>query len=133
MIGHVEGDTYAQLMEARKVYELLGEFYPGHPWSVRVMPGLLFIRHLDFPKNYGMALKMREADHDAAVLKRKIIMLAGEWLERANMKRGRADADQEHGRVEGVPERDQPYQPLPDSVKVVVQPEEPRTEPHGPS
>lgn len=131
MIGHIEGDTIEQLGEAKKVYGLLGEFYPGHPWSVRVLPGIIFIRHLDFPKNWGMCLKTKEADHDAAVLKRKIIMLAGEWLERANMRRGRADAEQEHGRVEGVPESDQPFQKLPDSVKVVIQPEEIRTEPHG--
>ena len=121
MIGHVEGDTLEQVGEARRVFDLLGQFYPGHPWSVRVMPGIIFIRHLDFPTNWGMCLKTREADHDAAVLKKKLIMLAGEWLERANMRRGRADADQEHGRVEGVPEKFQPKQQLPNDVRVVIQ------------
>ena len=45
-------------------------------------------------------------------------MKAGEWLERANLKRGRYDEEQEIGRVEGVPEQDQPNKPL--DMKVIL-------------
>ena len=110
---HQEGMTDAQEKEAHDILGLLSLVYPGHPWSVRVMPGLVFIRHLEFGKQWGMNLRTSEVDHDAAVLRRKIIMLAGEWLERAGLARGRADADQPTDWVEGVPLIDQPPQSKP--------------------
>jgi len=108
MLIHVEGPTPALLDDAKQIIHLLHTCYPGHPWSVRCEKGFVFIRHLDFPKNWGMGLRVSEVDHDAAVFKKKITMLAGEWLERACMRRGRHDAEQEIGRVEGVPEKEQP-------------------------
>ena len=118
---HQEGMTDAQEDEARKVLVLLDACYPGHPWSVRVMPGLIFIRHLDFEGGqWGMNLRVTEVDHDAAVLKRKIIMLAGEWLERAGLARGAAD-ETPHGFVEGVPPEFQaPSEKPPLDMDVVV-------------
>lgn len=62
---------------------------------------------MGFPGNWGMNIRVTEFDHDSAVLKKKIIMLTGEWLERAGLKRGRYE-DQEIERVEGVPEKYQP-------------------------
>ena len=51
-------------------------------------------------------------------------MLAGEWLERAHMRRGANVYEEDIGRVEGVPEEDQPFtEPAP--VAIVVS-EEPR-------
>ena len=108
MIIYSEGATPAQEDEAKVILEVLSVCYPGHPWSVRVYDGGFFIRHLQFPKNWGMNCKYRHFSHDAAVFKKEIIMKAGEWLERANIKRGRYDAEQPDYRVEGVPERDQP-------------------------
>lgn len=105
---YYEGSTQALEDDAKGVLSLLWATYPGHPWAVRCERGIIFIRHLGFGKNWGMNLRVTEADHDAAVMKRKIVMLAGEWLERAGMARGRADADQDIERVEGVPEKDQP-------------------------
>ena len=108
MIIYAEGATQAQEDEARDILDVLTLAYPGHPWGVRVYEGGFFIRHLDFPSNWGMNCKSRNFAHDAAVLKREIIMKAGEWLERANLRRGRSNGD-EIGRVEGVPEK---YQPI---------------------
>ena len=108
MIIYAEGATQAQEDEAKMILDVLSTAYPGHPWGVRVYDGGFFIRHLQFPKNWGMNLKYRNVSHDAAVMKREIISKAGEWLERANIKRGRYDGDQPDYRVEGVPEKDQP-------------------------
>ena len=41
-------------------------------------------------------------------MKREIIMKAGEWLERAGLRRGVGDGDQEIVKVEGVPDKWQP-------------------------
>jgi hypothetical protein len=127
MILLTEGSTDAQASEAEKVMHLLCAAYPGHPWAVRVDKGIIFIRHLAFGTNWGMNLKTTEADHDAAVLKRTIVRLAGEWLERAGLKRGRYE-DQEVNRVEGVPEKYQP-QPLNEEVKIILNTEPERTAP----
>jgi hypothetical protein len=116
MILYFEGDTQALEEDAKGVLSLLWNCYPGHPWSVTCKPGIIFIRHMDFGSNWGMNIKVTKFDYDAAVLKKKIIMLAGEWLERANIKRGRLDADQETVRVEGVPEKFQPVKSNADPV-----------------
>lgn len=108
MILHTEGPTEALHDNAKEIVDLISTVYPGHPWAVRCDKGFIFIRHLAFGSNWGMNLRVKEADHDAAVLKKKLVMLAGEWLERAGMKRGRYDPDQETYRVEGVPEHFQP-------------------------
>ena len=109
MILYTEGRTDAQASEAEKVMGILCAAYPGHPWAVRVDNGIIFIRHLQFQGNWGMNLRTREVDHDAAVQKKKIVMLAGEWLERAGLVRGREDGT-EIVRVEGVPDKYQPMQ-----------------------
>jgi hypothetical protein len=120
MILYSEGATKTQEDEAEMILGVLTQIYPGHPWAVRVYDGGFFIRHLAFPHNWGMNFHYRDVSHDAAVLKKQIILKAGEWLERANMKRGRYDADQETERVEGVPEKFQPHQSLPDDVNLVM-------------
>jgi len=107
MILYTEGSTEAQASEAEKIMAILCAAYPGHPWAVRVDKGLIFIRHLKFPGNWGMNIKSRQFEHDAAVQKRMIIMGAGEFLERAGLVRGREDGS-EITRVEGVPDRFQP-------------------------
>lgn len=120
MIIYSHGGTKAQEDEANSILEVLSFAYPGHPWGVRVYDGGFFIRHLDFPQNWGMNVKYKDVAHDAAVMKREIIFMAGEWLERAGIPRGRYDADQETQRVEGVPEKDQPHQKLPEDVKLIM-------------
>lgn len=106
MILYTEGKSEGQASDAEKIMGILCTAYPGHPWAVRVDEGLIFIRYLNtlLQGNWGMVLKTREVDHDAAVLKRRVISLAGEWLERSGLKRGREDGD-EIQHVEGVPEK----------------------------
>jgi len=53
--------------------------------------------------------------------------MAGEWLERASLKRGRWDGSPVK-RLDGLAEKYQPYQPLPNMEVVTAEPEF-RTEP----
>lgn len=119
MILYKEGATQAQEDEANDIIEILTMAYPDHPWAVRVYDGGFFIRHLAFPANYGMNCKFKNVAHDWAVMKRDIIIMAGEWLERAGLRRGRYDPEQEIKRLEGAPESVQPGRPL-DDVKLVL-------------
>jgi hypothetical protein len=122
------GSTKMLEDDAKGILSLLWHAYPNHPWSVHCRPGVIFIKDMSFPVNWGMALKVSEIDHDAAVMKKKIIMLAGEWLERANKKRGIGE-DQDVNRVEGVPEQFQPHKPLDNMVVEIDTRFEHRTEP----
>jgi len=106
-----EGASKAQEDEAEQILGALTLAYPGHPWAVRVYDGGFFIRHLDFPNNWGMNCKASKVDWSASYMKREIIMKAGEWLERANLQRGRWNGD-EIQKVEGVPEKYQPNQKI---------------------
>jgi hypothetical protein len=124
VILYTEGSTDAQASEAEKVMHILCTAYPGHPWAVRVDTGIIFIRHLQFEGSWGMNLKTREADWSASNLKKKIILLAGEWLERAGLARGRENGD-EIVRVEGLPEKDQPAR----QFEIVHAPQDIRTTP----
>lgn len=107
MILFLEGATKAQESEAESIIGVLTTAYPGYPWAVRVYDGGFFIRNLDFPAQWGMNCKYKNISHDAAVMKKQIIMYAGEWLERAGLRRGRAN-DDEIKRLEGAPEKHQP-------------------------
>ena len=124
LIGY-KGDTPFLEEDAKGVLSLLWATYPGHPWCVWCMKGYIFIKYLGFDSPYGMGLKVTEADHDAAVMKKKIVMLAGEWLERAGLKRGRSE-DEDIQKVEGVPEK---YQPKTEPVKFLTGDEHLRSEP----
>ena len=108
MILWSEGATKAQENEANSVLEVLTTAYPGYPWGVRVYDGGIFIRNLDFPANWGMNMKAKNVQHDAAVFKREIIMMAGEWLERANLRRGRNVNEDQIVKLEGAPDNHQP-------------------------
>lgn len=121
MILYSEGATKAQEDEANTILEALTIAYPGHPWAVRVYDGGFFIRHLAFPTNWGMSCKFKKFGYSASALKREVIMKAGEWLERAGLARGRA-TDDEIVRVDGVPERFQPRQSLPEGTPMIVSP-----------
>lgn len=109
MILHEEGGNDLAYSEAHDIMTILTQVYPGHPWAVRVDQGIIFIRYLNpFLKgNWGMCIKKKDTDHDAAVLKKKVIMAAGEWLERSGLKRGREDGT-EIVNVEGMPLKYQP-------------------------
>jgi hypothetical protein len=119
MILFNEGATQAQADEAEDIVGVLTIAYPGHPWAVRVYDGGFFIRHLAFPANYGMNCKFKSVSHDAAVMRREIIRMAGEWLERAGLPRGRNKNEDEIVHLEGAPDRVQPDMKT-DDVHIVM-------------
>ena len=123
-----EGMTDAQEAEAHAILEVLTFAYPGHPWAVRVYDGGFFIRHLEFPANWGMNHRSGKQTYSASALKREIIRMAGEWLERASLKRGRWDETPVR-RLDGLADRFQPYQPIPENMKIVSTEPEIREEP----
>lgn len=108
MIIHAEGGTPAEQADALKVLNILNSVYSWVPWSVQCRGGVFMIKDLSIENHgWGMAVKFKNVNHDAAVLKREIIMKAGEWLERAGRLRHRDD-HQDITRVEGIPQHEQP-------------------------
>ena len=101
----VEWQNDLDEIAARDAMTALCEAYPGHPWHVDARGGVLIIKHMRMSPKWGMVLRLENVHHDAAVLKRRAVLLAGEFLERANTKRGR-DEDNEIWSVEGIPFKD---------------------------
>ena len=125
MIVGYEGETQSLEEDAKGILSLLWNCYPGHPWYVHCRPGHVFIQYLSFRSKgtWGMSLRVTEVDHDAAVFKKKIISLAGEWLERAGIARGRYEEGSDASfKVEGVPDSFTP-QALPEEQVKFVQPD----------
>lgn len=95
--------------KAKEALEILTEAYPGYSWKCLYRGGVCFVQLLDVDLRgrrgfWGMAMKVREFDHDAAVFKRKVKFAAGEFLERAGLRRGMNDGVRIHG-VDGLSER----------------------------
>ena len=95
--------------KAKEALEILTTEYPGYSWKVDVKGGVCFVRLLDrrLRGNWGINLKLRSLDHDAAVFKRKVKFAAGEFLERCRLRRG-MNQGEEIRVFEGIPERWQP-------------------------
>lgn len=110
MILYSEGATKAQEDEANGIIHALTVAYPGYPWAVRVYDGGFFIRNLEYPYNWGMNFLYKSFGYSASAMQREIILKAGEWLERAHLKRGRNNGD-EIEILEGVSEKYQPKKP----------------------
>lgn len=118
MILYSEGSTKAQEDEANQILEALTIAYPGHPWGVRVYDGGFFIQYLLVPwsKPYGMNCKYKQFGYSASALKRQIILMAGEWLERAGLSRGRFNGD-EIQKLDGI---EKFRNPAPAQVETVI-------------
>jgi len=97
-------------LKAKEALSILMEAYPGYSWKVDIKGGVCFIRLLDgrLRGNWGMNLKLKSMDHDSAVFKRKIKYVAGEFLERCNLKRAWNEGAA-IGHVDGIPDK---YQPI---------------------
>ena len=115
MILFSEGATKLQESEAEGIIAVLTMAYPNYPWAVRVYDGGFFIRNLDFPENFGMNCKYKNFGYSASAMKREIVMMAGEWLERAHLRRGVNNEDAIEV-LEGIPDK---YQPKREAVVLV--------------
>lgn len=117
MILFSEGATKAQEDEANTILDVLTTAYPTHPWAVRVYDGGFFIRNLMWPAQHGMNCKYKSVGYSASAMKREIILMAGEWLERANLRRGRNINEDEIEYLEGAPDKYQPKMKAPIILK----------------
>ena len=102
--------------KAKDALAVLMREYPGYSWKVDVKGGVLFVRLLDAQlrsrrANWGMAKKLSAMDHDAAVFEKELKFMAGEFLERANLRRAWNQGEQIK-RLEGLPEAMQPEHDL---------------------
>jgi hypothetical protein len=103
---------------ARDILGILDVAYPGHPWAATVYGdergGGYFIRHLDFPANWGMNQPFAHMFASTSELRADVIRKGGELLERSNLARRRWN-EESIKRMEGVPEK---WQPEPDPEKI---------------
>ena len=79
--------------------------YPGHAWFITIKGGIVHVKDLDLNDKWGMCLHYSQMKDDATERKRQVLRAAGEFLERANLRRGAKDADQTVRHVEGIPDR----------------------------
>lgn len=77
-----------------QIGEMLHQQYPGHLWAVRAdsSEGLISIHNLMISGQWGVRVKMDNA-YSASHLRKKVVMAAGELLERFKVARGRIDDD----------------------------------------
>lgn len=115
-INDPNSGTAAERTLAQNGLEALCRTYPGYSWFVEVRDGLLMIRcaELDWRGRYCMVRKLGEIQHDYGRLVRELTHAAGEYLERAHLRRGAA-REGEHAKVlEGAPY----FKPMPSGLLV---------------
>ncbi len=62
--------------------------YPGYSWFIEAKGGVFMIRNFDISRNWCMVLHKTNIEFDVSVAIRKMVRAAGEFLERAHLKRG---------------------------------------------
>jgi hypothetical protein len=99
----VDVEHEADMTTAKNVLHALIVAYPGYEWFVVIKGGVIHIKIQNWSQAWGMCLHTKDVSHDAAVLKRSVVRAAGEFLERANMVRGRSE-NKRLIAIEGVPD-----------------------------
>jgi hypothetical protein len=79
--------------------------YPGHAWFVVIRGGVVHVKDMDLNDKWGMCLHYSQIKADAQERKRSLIRSAGEFLERARLKRGAKAEGQNVTSVEGIPDK----------------------------
>lgn len=103
-----------EISKAQLLGDTLAKVYPGYQWLVRAHAnrGYFVIQcaeinaSLATTQPWGMLLHVNKMD-DAGLLKKKIVRMGGELLERAGLVRGRSTGDRPK-QVDGVPQHQQP-------------------------
>ncbi len=89
---------------ARDIVNTLSTTYPGHGWFVLIRGGVVQVKNLDWSEGYGMVMHYSQIESDAESRQKQVVRAAGEFLERAAVKRG-AKTEQEVRSVEGLPQK----------------------------
>lgn len=103
VVGYDTEHQADEPMAAQMVFDLC-QAYPGHGWFVVIKGGIVHVKDLDLNDKWGMCLHYSQVKGDAKDRKRDVLRAAGEFLERANLKRGAATG-QVVRHIEGVPDR----------------------------
>jgi hypothetical protein len=112
-ILYAEGATKWMEDLSKDILDLLSTVYPNHPWGVHVYGdnkgGGYFIRHLDFPKNWGYNQPRAHFFASASELRADVIKGGGEILERSYLARAKWN-EESIKKMDGVPLKDQPIE-----------------------
>lgn len=97
--------TSSERTLAQNAVQSLVQMYPGYSWFVVVREGLLMVKcaELDWRGRYCMVRKIGQVQHDHGRLVKELMRAAGEYLERAGMRRGRAEQGVTATFLEGAP------------------------------
>ena len=97
------------MLLAKRIIKVLNDHYPEHLWAVHVNSegGVVIIKNFRISFRYGMVLHLKNVYADPSL--KRVIQFAGEFLERANMKRGRATGEFAE-KLEGAKQSEQPKQ-----------------------
>lgn len=88
---------------AKSIVHTLCESYPGHGWFVVIRGGVVHVKNLHWNDKWGMCLHYTQMKDDATERKKHVIRAAGEFLERARVKRGAKDETRVR-HIEGIPD-----------------------------
>jgi hypothetical protein len=115
-INDPNSGTESERTIAKNSLEALVRAYPGYSWFVEVRDGLLMIRNyaVDWRGRYCMVRKLGEVQHDYGALVREVVFAAGEYLERANLRRGHARENEVAQKLEGA----KGFTPMPSGLLV---------------
>ncbi len=101
-------DDSGDMTLAKDICAVLDRHYPGYRWAVNVNSegGVVDILNTNISSTYGYRLMLKDVYADPG--RRLVILGAGEFLERARLKRGRRTEDEttilegeraDHGRL----------------------------------
>lgn len=101
---------------AKQAVEALAQHYPGYSWFVEVRDGLLMIRNyeVEWRGRYCMVRKLGQIQHDYGRMVKEVVRAAGEYLERANLRRGTARDGEMSKSLEGA----DTFTPMPSGLLV---------------
>jgi len=79
----------ADMELAQRMSEVLQRHYPGHSWGVNVdgLAGIATVKNFRLSGNWGFVLKLDQT-FSSSEYDRRVVMAAGELLERYNLSRG---------------------------------------------
>jgi hypothetical protein len=90
---------------AKQAIQTLVAHYPGHDWNVVIRGGIMHVKAMNIHHQWGMCLHYSQIKADAKERAKGIVRAAGEFLERANLKRG-AYEGQKVAAVDGISAKD---------------------------
>lgn len=91
MIVGIDTEHQSDEALAESMLADLCKAYPGHAWFVLIRGGMVHIKNLHWSDKWGMAIRYSQIKADAAERRKSVVRAAGEFLERANVKRGAKD------------------------------------------